>query len=944
MDDKSDATNSERPIIIQLAKEMTSTSDADQFCFKALKHVCFLLEAERCNLYRVQQSGQNDSTKEELVSRLSGINPQSSFKDVKVNKVSSASGVPSQVAKTRKPFEFAHRMGTSIETEESDQIVELNENTPTNLNSEIHSMLCYPIISEEKDILHGVVEVINKVISEDSSESNVFTSSDKEVLEHFLILCSLAITNSQKNKDISLLNHSKQFHLSLINELSNSWSSITSDDIIKSTMMQIISTIKCQRYTLAIKLFDNPLTNESTEEISVDHVTNLNRYFDIIRDENQEIDDIQITRLKKSDWVLEFQLVLDSLKTKKIKRVSEITELSPYYFEDSSKSFVLKNALCFPLYTGDQLMCVLLLSNKETGFTSEDEEIVKSMQGFLLCGVFFSNSINSYRMQTSRSQVYEEMIAYHLSNSHTPDITRLKVVQLKKNIDIYDFKFIDGCYSEDETLVISLKIFKDLDILNTFKIEENVMLRWLLTVKSSYRDVRYHNWRHGFNVAHTMALLLHFMKKDKNLPQLKEVFTLEESFCLIVACFCHDTDHRGTNNTFLIRSQSPLATLYSTSTLEHHHFDNFKRILSIKNCNIFSSFSDEKIKSMTQFIKQAILATDLGLYFQRRGKFNDMLKQLKPEKRDFHKDISKKRLLISMMMTACDLAQTTKPWEAQYQTARNVTSEFYDQGDLERKLFDTEPVPMMDRKQDGDIAKMQIGFIDGVCSLVYQMMKDTCSLFSPLHQGLIENRDEWVRRAEIRKNEQKSVESQKDDKQDIKGEKYESLWVKYWNADPENFIWGIDPNDEVPPVEIQRVVFSPKKKNGTPNLNEKRGKPFASSFRASMRKKNKNAQKQQDDVAMQVLTSQGNQATPSTSSSTSIQHGGSSSIGWPLANCHPKKKKNNKIDCDVTGDANTTSPQGREERNRRVQNRKISEIEVVATTTQRKSGKSCSVM
>lgn len=50
----------------------------------------------------------------------------------------------------------------------------------------------------------------------------------------------------------------------------------------------------------------------------------------------------------------------------------------------------------------------------------------------------------------------------------------LQVVQLKKNIDIYDFKFIDGCYSEDETLVISLKIFKDLDILNTFKIEENV--------------------------------------------------------------------------------------------------------------------------------------------------------------------------------------------------------------------------------------------------------------------------------------------------------------------------------------------------------------------------------------------------------------------------------------------------------------------------------------
>ena len=59
--------------------------------------------------------------------------------------------------------------------------------------------------------------------------------------------------------------------------------------------------------------------------------------------------------------------------------------------------------------------------------------------------------------------------------------------------------------------------------------------------------------------------------------------------------------------------------------------------------------------------------------------------------------------------------------QSNFQTARNVTSEFYDQGDLERKLFDTEPVPMMDRKQDGDIAKMQIGFIDGVCSMVYQV-------------------------------------------------------------------------------------------------------------------------------------------------------------------------------------------------------------------------------
>jgi len=51
-----------------------------------------------------------------------------------------------------------------------------------------------------------------------------------------------------------------------------------------------------------------------------------------------------------------------------------------------------------------------------------------------------------------------------------------------------------------------------------------------------------------------------------------------------------------------------------------------------------------------------------------------------------------------------------------------VTNEFYDQGDMERELFGTEPMPMMDRSKSGDLPKMQIGFIDGVCSMAYQVV------------------------------------------------------------------------------------------------------------------------------------------------------------------------------------------------------------------------------
>ena len=58
-------------------------------------------------------------------------------------------------------------------------------------------------------------------------------------------------------------------------------------------------------------------------------------------------------------------------------------------------------------------------------------------------------------------------------------------------------------------------------------------------------------------------------------------------FGLLVACLCHDLDHRGTNNAFQSKVESPLAILYSTSTMEHHHFDQCVMILSSEGNNIF---------------------------------------------------------------------------------------------------------------------------------------------------------------------------------------------------------------------------------------------------------------------------------------------------------------------------------------------------------------------
>ena len=60
---------------------------------------------------------------------------------------------------------------------------------------------------------------------------------------------------------------------------------------------------------------------------------------------------------------------------------------------------------------------------------------------------------------------------------------------------------------------------------------------------------------------------------------------------MLVACICHDLDHRGTNNTFERKRNNPLAKLYSTSTLERHHLNHCLLILNIKGNGILDNLS-----------------------------------------------------------------------------------------------------------------------------------------------------------------------------------------------------------------------------------------------------------------------------------------------------------------------------------------------------------------
>ena len=89
-----------------------------------------------------------------------------------------------------------------------------------------------------------------------------------------------------------------------------------------------------------------------------------------------------------------------------------------------------------------------------------------------------------------------------------------------------------------------------------------------------------------------------------------------ERIALLIACLSHDLDHRGTNNAFQMKAAAPLAKLYSTSTLEHHHFDQCIMILQTEENNILQTLSPNDYKLVVHYIESAILSTDLALYFR----------------------------------------------------------------------------------------------------------------------------------------------------------------------------------------------------------------------------------------------------------------------------------------------------------------------------------------
>ncbi|XP_054716630.1 cGMP-specific 3',5'-cyclic phosphodiesterase-like isoform X2 [Uloborus diversus] len=424
-------------------------------------------------------------------------------------------------------------------------------------------------------------------------------------------------------------------------------------------------------------------------------------------------------------------------------RSSNISAVPSDFPSDKLRSRVLSIPICS---RDNKVIGVAQLVNKSKGqvFTECDISTLEAFSMFCGLGIYNTQMYENVTKLMAKQKVALEVLSYHASSSleETKRLMQTSIPSAEK-FKLYSFDFSDFRLNDDDTCQAAIRMFMELDLIHKFRIPYQVMCRWILSVKKNYRPVIYHNWRHALNVAQTIFAML-------MTGQMQEMMSDMEMMALLVACLSHDLDHRGTNNSFQTKIESPLAILYSTSTMEHHHFDQCVMILNSEGNNIFQSLSPEEYKTIISIVESAILSTDLALYFKKKDAFLKLVKSGSPD----WNNLQNRELLRGMMMTACDVSAITKPWEVQKKVAELVAGEFFQQGDLEKERLKEQPIAMMDREKKDELPVMQVDFIDCICLPVYEALTDVQPALSPLLDGCLENRKHWQGLAETKsKNE-----------------------------------------------------------------------------------------------------------------------------------------------------------------------------------------------
>ncbi|XP_022129460.1 probable 3',5'-cyclic phosphodiesterase pde-5 isoform X2 [Pieris rapae] len=544
--------------------------------------------------------------------------------------------------------------------------------------------------------------------------SNAFDEAEEKLCSNFITWNSLALHYCNlywtKNREYDMYGFLLQSVKSIFEEIESL------DDVMKRVLEFVQKLVKADRASLFL------VDNKNSELIPP--------LFDIdnepceLRD-NGKVQDIRLP-LKKG-------IAGHVAVTGKNLNIADAYSDPRFNSEvDELTGYKTKNILCMPIKVQGKVMGVVQMINKRNNgtFDKKDELAFERFSTFFGLALQHAKLYHDILKQKLKYEVVLEVISYHNTCKER------EVYEIHKDIETFNINmdnfYLDPYMFDDiQKCKAAITMFDDLFDLSNF--DRLSVIRFILTVKINYRQVPYHNFDHGWSVAHAMYVML----KNDN----ENRFDNKMRQALFVASLCHDLDHRGYTNKYLNETASPLATMYSTSPLEHHHFNITVKILYQNGHDIFAHMAHEECRDILKDIEHCILATDLAAFFPNMKKMKSILEVDTVQQFNWN-DPDNCKLAMAISMTAADLSASTKPWDIQIKTVQVIFEEFYEQGDKERAAGKI-PMPMMDRYKPEEQATSQVSFLEQICVPCYEILQEILPNTKPMYEMVGKNLESW---------------------------------------------------------------------------------------------------------------------------------------------------------------------------------------------------------
>ncbi|OQV25950.1 cGMP-specific 3',5'-cyclic phosphodiesterase [Hypsibius exemplaris] len=711
----------ENELFMELIRDVANELDMEILCFKVMTNVVTLVGADRGSLFLTRKEGGQKL----LVSKLFDVTAESTAAEIMKSKemeviVPFGRGIAGSVAETKQ----------SINIKDAYSDARFNQDVDKVTGYKTSSLLALPILNRDGEVV-GLAEIMNK------KGGTHFNARDESIFARYLTFCGIGIQNAQLF-EMSVQEHIRnQILLKLARGIFEEQQSL--ERVVHKILIESKALFKCEH--ICVFIVELPLEDEETRpdaEKVPKHVPAspakivLSSGFHIEVNKDDGVRNMSKEEIDKGLLATVAREVIFENRLRNIVSADEEPRLAEDPF---TKDMAVRNLMCIPVHDAkNEIIGACLMLNKQLrNFTELDLDRVQSFAVFCGLGIYNAAAYERKVKLMAKQTVALEVLSYH-ATAPEEEVQQImaRAIPEAEEVKLNTWEFDDLPLSDMETIQCTLRIFVDTGISSSFKIPFDVLCRWALSVKKNYRPVLYHNWRHAFNVVQTMFCII-------TVGGLKAYFTDLDILALLTACISHDLDHRGTNNAFQTKSNTALAQLYGTSVLEKHHFNHCVMILQSPGNNIFGALNAEEYRHAIKMVEHNIISTDLALYFKKRDSF----KQLVAYPDTDWSSGPAKELLSGMLMTACDLGAITKPWDIQQQVADLVAQEFFEQGDLEQQKFGAPTAPMFDRSKYPELPKMQVGFIDFICTPLYKAFSDFAPGLKPLYDGCATNRDMW---------------------------------------------------------------------------------------------------------------------------------------------------------------------------------------------------------